>query len=124
MHVLALSFSSSTAATAGMVKLLPVDFNLKSYKFAMSKPEVINSFGVSIHRVILGVSVNTLLTILAAYPLLQGEERFLNAQLLCMVFLYNDFVQWWINSLVYDDSGSGSARQYMGADHSRCCTDI
>ena len=35
VHLLALSFSSSTAVSAGAVGLWPVDFNTKSYEFAI-----------------------------------------------------------------------------------------
>ncbi len=76
IHVLALSFSSSSAATAGLVKLLPIEFNLKSYEYALGKSEFIASFVVSIKRVVLGASLNMLLTILAAYPLSKERHEF------------------------------------------------
>lgn len=73
MNVLAVSFSSSTAAAAGEVKLWPVGFNLEAYKFALSKPEFLSSFLITLKRVGLGVVLEMLLTILAAYPL--SKER-------------------------------------------------
>jgi putative aldouronate transport system permease protein len=73
INVLAISFSSSTAASSGMVKLWPVDFNLKSYEYALSKPQFLTAFVVTLQRVGLGVFINMLLTILAAYPL--SKER-------------------------------------------------
>jgi putative aldouronate transport system permease protein len=73
IHILAVSFSSSTAAASGQVTLWPVDFNLSSYKYAMNKPQFLTSFLVTLERVALGVSVNMLLTIFAAYPL--SKER-------------------------------------------------
>lgn len=76
INVLALSFSSSAAATAGMVKLWPVDFNLKSYEFSLGKPEFVGSFLISIKRVLLGTVINMLLTILAAYPLSKNQREF------------------------------------------------
>ena len=44
LNVLALSFSSSTAAAAGRVKFWPVEFSLYSYKYALTKPQFIASF--------------------------------------------------------------------------------
>jgi putative aldouronate transport system permease protein len=76
LNVLALSLSSSTAATAGYVKLWPVDFTLKSYEYALEKQEFITSFIVSIQRVLLGAVINMGCTILAAYPLSQNNRDF------------------------------------------------
>ncbi len=73
INVLAVSFSSSTAAAAGEVKLWPVEFNIASYKYALAKPQFIASFLVSVERVGLGLVINMLCTILAAYPL--SKER-------------------------------------------------
>jgi putative aldouronate transport system permease protein len=75
VNVLAISFSSSAAASAGLVKLWPIDFNLESYKYALTKPQFLTSFFTSVERVILGVLVNTICTILAAYPLSKNEKE-------------------------------------------------
>lgn len=75
INVLAISFSSSTAAAAGEVKLWPLDFTLASYKFALTKPQFLNSFVVSVERVGLGLIINMLLTILAAYPLSKEHKE-------------------------------------------------
>jgi len=37
IQMLAISFSSSSAASAGLVNLVPVDFTLSSYKYIMQK---------------------------------------------------------------------------------------
>lgn len=37
INILAISLSSNAAATAGLVKLLPVDFTLKSYEYVAKK---------------------------------------------------------------------------------------
>lgn len=76
IHVFALSLSSSAAATAGLVKLWPVDFTTSSYDYVLSKPEFLRSMGVSLKRVLLGVSINMLLTVLIAYPLSKETEKF------------------------------------------------
>jgi putative aldouronate transport system permease protein len=74
--VLAISFSSSTAATANLVKFWPIDFNLKSYTYALSKPEFADAYWVSIKRILLGTPVNVLLTLLVAYPLSKDDRMF------------------------------------------------
>jgi len=69
LHVLAISFSSSSAAAAGFVKLWPVDFTTKSYEFILAKPEFLRSMLVTGQRVVLGTVINMFLTIVIAYPL-------------------------------------------------------
>ncbi|QTH44222.1 carbohydrate ABC transporter permease [Cohnella sp. LGH] len=76
IHVLAVSFSASSAATAGFVKLWPVDFTLASYKYALNKPQFIDSFLVSLERVALGAIINMTLTVLIAYPLSKERRQF------------------------------------------------
>lgn len=76
INVLAVSLSSSSAAAAGYVKLWPVEFTLDSYKFAISKPEFVRAFTVTVKRVILGYAVNMALCILVAYPLSREKQSF------------------------------------------------
>ena len=75
INVLAISFSSSAAASANSVKLWPVDFNLESYKYALTKPQFLTSFGISVQRVILGLFINLTCTVLAAYPLSKDKKE-------------------------------------------------
>ncbi len=76
LHVLALSMSSTTAASSGRVWILPVEFNLKSYGFVIQNKAFIKAFGVSLKRVALGIPVNMFLTILTAYPLSRRKSQF------------------------------------------------
>lgn len=76
VYVLAVSLSSSSAAMANKVTLVPVDFTWKSYQYVVRKPAFYLSFGVSIKRVLLGVPINMLLTTLTAYPLSKGRDVF------------------------------------------------
>ncbi|GGD51651.1 carbohydrate ABC transporter permease [Paenibacillus nasutitermitis] len=76
VHVLAISFSSSTAAGAGRVTLWPIDFTFQSYQYIMQKPEFIQSFLITLERVAMGFTINLLLTLLCAYPLSKERERF------------------------------------------------
>jgi putative aldouronate transport system permease protein len=76
INILAISFSSSSAAAAGYVKLWPVNFTLDSYKYAMSKPEFVTSFLVSLKRISLGYVINMVMAISVAYPLSKEKEAF------------------------------------------------
>lgn len=75
VHLLALSFSSSSAATAGKVGLWPVKPTLASYQYAFQTPNFIRAFGVTVLRVVLGVSLNLILLVLTAYPLSKRNEE-------------------------------------------------
>ena len=76
IHVLALSFSSNTAAAAGLVKLLPVEFTTYSYQYVAGRKEFWNAVLRSLQRVGIGVPLSMLLTILIAYPLSKEADRF------------------------------------------------
>ncbi|MCQ6558398.1 carbohydrate ABC transporter permease [Paenibacillus mendelii] len=76
IHVLAVSFSSSAAATAGLVKLWPVEFTISSYQFVLAKPAFLTSIGVTLQRVAIGLTINMVLTILVAYPLSKEVNKF------------------------------------------------
>ncbi|MDF2814031.1 MAG: transporter permease [Paenibacillus sp.] len=69
VHVLAMSFSSSSAVTAGFVKFWPVDFTTKSYEFVFQKKAFLSSMIISGKRVLLGSFLGMLLTVISAYPL-------------------------------------------------------
>ncbi|GLX70576.1 carbohydrate ABC transporter permease [Paenibacillus glycanilyticus] len=76
INILAVSLSSSTAASAGEVSLWPVDFTWQSYNFVIQKPEFLRSLGISVERVLLGTTLNMLLTITLAYPLSKESSQF------------------------------------------------
>lgn len=76
INILAISLSSSSAVGSGRVQLWPVEFTLKSYAFVLEKPEFMKSFVISVKRVLVGVPLNMLLTILIAYPLSKEREQF------------------------------------------------
>ncbi|MCS7222697.1 MAG: carbohydrate ABC transporter permease [Anaerolineae bacterium] len=69
VHVIALSLSSHAAVSASRVGLWPIGTHLDNYRYIMADALFINSFGISILRVIVGVSIGLLIAILTAYPL-------------------------------------------------------
>lgn len=74
-HLLAISFSGSSAVSAGKVGLFPVDFTFQSYQFALKGGKFFPALWMSIQRVVLGVGVNLILMILTAYPLSKSKEK-------------------------------------------------
>ncbi len=74
IHVMAVSFSSNSAAAAGLVTLWPIDFTFKSYAYVLKKHEFWEALLVSFQRVLLGMPINMLLTVLIAYPLSKDEK--------------------------------------------------
>lgn len=88
IYVLALSLSSSTAAASGVVFLWPVDFTWSSYEFIVQKPEFLRSMGITLQRVMLGVSLNMIITVLVAYPLSKEVEKFPPRTLYAWIFVF------------------------------------
>ncbi|MBN3526603.1 carbohydrate ABC transporter permease [Paenibacillus apiarius] len=76
IHILAISFSSGAAASAGKVLLWPVEFSTAAYQNVFGKPEYLRAFWVSLQRVLLGTSLSMFLTILTAYPLSRDSRQF------------------------------------------------
>lgn len=89
LHILALSFSSSTAAATGRVVLWPVEANLNSYRFVGRRIAFWQSMTVSLKRVVLGSSINMLLSILSAYPLSKERSEFRMRTLYSWVFFFS-----------------------------------
>lgn len=76
LHVLAKSFSSSTAINAGLVKLLPVDWTLVNYKVILSDTSIWRAFLVSVIITVFGTALNLIMTASLAYPLSRQEYSF------------------------------------------------
>jgi putative aldouronate transport system permease protein len=76
VNLLAISFSGSAPVSAGKVLFWPVDFTLSSYAYALGTGKFFRALWVSVQRVLLGVSINLILMICAAYPLSKIKERF------------------------------------------------
>lgn len=69
VHLLAISFSSSSAVAAGKVGFLPVEFTTSSYEFVIKGGRFLHAMAISIERVVLGTLLNVVLMVLTAYPL-------------------------------------------------------
>ena len=87
IHILAMSFSSSSAVTRGDVTLFPVDFTTKAYEYVLGKKEFWVACLVSVKRVVLGVSINMILTVLTAYPLSKDSKALHGRSIYAWVFV-------------------------------------
>ncbi|SHJ44842.1 putative aldouronate transport system permease protein [Anaerocolumna jejuensis DSM 15929] len=76
IHILAISFSSNTAAAAGTVTLWPVGFTTYSYEYVAGRKEFWHAVLISLERVGIGVPLSMLLTIMIAYPLSKETSHF------------------------------------------------
>ncbi len=76
LNTIAISFSDRTSAAMGEVAFWPVNFNFSSYKAMLEERQFGQSFLVSVLRVIIGGSINMLLTILMAFPLSKSPKVF------------------------------------------------
>ncbi|MDI4647027.1 carbohydrate ABC transporter permease [Cohnella hashimotonis] len=76
VHLMAVSLSEKGAANANLVGLWPVGFNVSAYREALANEKFYDAFIVTIKRLLLGTSVNMLLTFLMAYPLSKEERAF------------------------------------------------
>ncbi|MDF2925962.1 MAG: transporter permease [Paenibacillaceae bacterium] len=88
IHILAVSFSGSAPATAGLVKFWPVQFTLSSYEYVLNKPEFFRAFGVSLQRIGLGVTLNIFLAIIIAYPLSKEVTIFKARTVYTWIFVF------------------------------------
>lgn len=76
LHVFAMSLSSSSAAMAGRVGFVPVDFSLRAYEYLISKKDFFHSVGISLVRVLVGTAFNMVIIAITAYPLSRSSRQF------------------------------------------------
>lgn len=75
IQVIAQSVSSRNAVEANAVHLWPRGFNIDNYRFLLNNGQVVQSFVVSVIRVVVGVAVTLLVIVLTAYPLSRDHIR-------------------------------------------------
>jgi putative aldouronate transport system permease protein len=87
INLLAISFSASSSVAAGKVLFWPVEFNVESYMLMFKSRRFINSFIISLERVVLGVGVNLVMCVLTAYPLSRSREKLAGRNLYMAYFV-------------------------------------
>ena len=90
-NLLAISLSDATAVDAGIVGLVPVDFNFTAYEFLIQKQEFWTAFGVSIRRVIFGTALSLAINVLAAYPLSRPKKFFKGRKIYVIILIITMF---------------------------------
>lgn len=102
IHVLAVSFSSASAAGAGWVTLWPVDFTTLSYEHILRRDAFWQSMWISFQRIFLGGLINLVLTVLVAYPLSKESRTFRWRTVYAWFFFFTmlfggGLIPWFIN---------------------------
>ncbi|WP_199620878.1 carbohydrate ABC transporter permease [Paenibacillus alkalitolerans] len=89
IHVLAVSFSGKSAATANIVNLLPVNFTLESYGKTINNPAFISALLYSVYRTVLGTAIGMAVIVFAGYALSKryAEFKSRNAYMWFFVFI-------------------------------------
>ncbi|MBB5325501.1 putative aldouronate transport system permease protein [Anoxybacillus tepidamans] len=88
IHILAVSFSGSAAATANLVGLWPVDFTLDAYEKTIGNENFLRSLWNSFFRVVLGTAISMGLMLCAAYPLSKSDQVFRGRKIYMWFFVF------------------------------------
>ena len=86
LFVVAASFSSGEAVSAGKVFLWPVDFSLDGYKTGFNNRNIWMGFCNSILYTVLGTAINLVMTMIAAYALSRDDVPGSNKIMLLFTF--------------------------------------
>ena len=88
MNIVAISLSDNAAVSANLVNIFPIGFNISSYQEIMGDKQFWRSFGISVLRVVLGLSVNITLLVLTAYPLSKSPKFFTSQKVYMSLVLF------------------------------------
>lgn len=90
LYIVASSFSSPEAVSAGRVLFWPVDFSLRGYNAVFQNPQVVQGYLNSLFYTVVGTIVSVTMTIAIAYPMsrrtLVGRNVVMTAILFTMLF--------------------------------------
>ncbi len=75
LYLVAQSFSSEEAIMLGKVSLLPVGFNIETYKSVLAKGDFIKCYGNTLVYAVLGTILSLVLSSCIAYPLSKKELK-------------------------------------------------
>ncbi len=90
IYIVANSFSSASAVSAGRVLLWPVEPSLRAYREALGDPQILRGYYNSLIYAVGGTSISVTLTIAIAYPLSRttffGRNVIMSLLLFTMLF--------------------------------------
>lgn len=75
IYLVAQSFSSDAAASAGKVTFYPIGFNLNTYKYILKDNQFFRYYGNTIFYTVVGTFISVACTALIAYPLSKPRLR-------------------------------------------------
>ena len=75
VYLVAQSFSSEAAVSAGKVTFFPIDFTLDTYKYILSDDSFFRYYGNTILYSVIGTVISVVCTALLAYPLSKPKLR-------------------------------------------------
>lgn len=85
LRVVAVSFSSKSAITAGSVSIWPIGFNTEAYIRAFKTGSFVRAFGYSVLLMLGSTAVNLIMTVLTAYPL--SKKNLIGGSLIMTLFV-------------------------------------
>jgi len=102
MHMVAVSFSDKTAVAGGRVTLIPINPTLAAYEAVMSDNAFFTAFGVSIQRVLIGVSINFVITAITAFALSRSSREFRGRNIYIWLLVFTmmfstGLIPWYLN---------------------------
>jgi len=86
VNLLAKSLSSEEAVVSGIVGLVPVGWQLGTYRFVLADAAFLGALRVSVTLTVLGTAASLLLTTLTAYPL--SKPRLAGRKWLLLLFIF------------------------------------
>jgi putative aldouronate transport system permease protein len=69
LNILALSFNEGSDAQKGGIHFFPREFSFENYLEVFKQSSILNGFGISLFRTVVGTIISVLLTAMAAYAL-------------------------------------------------------
>ena len=106
-YTLCVSLSSKAAAGAGFVTFYPIGFTITSYVTIVADRLFLNSFWISIQRVVLGTGITLMVILMMAYPLSKARREFKLRNIFmwfvifCMIF-NSGLIPWYLTMQNYD----------------------
>ncbi|MFI3227653.1 MAG: carbohydrate ABC transporter permease [Clostridia bacterium] len=89
MHMIAVSFSSSTEAMKGTVGLIPKGFNIEMYKKVFENKEILTSYRNTIVYTTIGTTLSLVVTSMGAYAL--SKKSFIGYRVFSFMIIFTMF---------------------------------
>ena len=86
VYIVASSFSSAAAVSAGRVSFWPVEFSLHAYRVALTNPQVLQGYYNSLIYAVAGTLISVTLTVAIAYPL--SRKTFFGRNVLMTLLIF------------------------------------